>query len=118
MKLSKKYKKFYLKEMKKYNKMKKFVSRHQQQQSIPSLGSTNASRAAIYKLPILTQVELLRDTDTSSGLSGQHIFNDYLLVPSKSKFKYLLNELFDQVKLDASTDKASMKIVDGNSRSV
>jgi hypothetical protein len=107
MKLSKKYKKFYLKEMKKYNKIKKFVSRHQQLQQLQQAPSP-ASRT-IYKLPILTQVELVRD-DTPSG---QHIFYDYLLVPSKSKFKYLLSELFDQVKLDANNDKLNMKIVDG-----
>jgi hypothetical protein len=112
MKLSKKYKKFYEKEMKKLNKMKRMISRHHQhqQQQIQNTTSTSGSKHA-YKLPVLTRIEMLREEATAAS---QTIFNDYLLVPSKTKFKHLLVELFDQVKLDANNDKSNLKIVDGN----
>lgn len=48
--------------------------------------------------------------------STRHVtlFNDYLLISSKTKFKYLLYSLFEQVKLE---NKQNYIIVDGNFRS-
>ena len=107
MKLSKKYKKFYMREMRKYNNLKKFLNHHHQQQQLKAQSGDLNNSSKNYNLPVLTQVELISPTDVSSPTV---VFTDYLLVSSKSKCKQLLHNLFDQVKLD---DKNSFKVVDG-----
>lgn len=90
--------------------------------------------AACYKLPILTRVELVSsvppsskqqqtvfgannndESVTTSLPSSSLLFSDYLLVSSRTKFKYLLASLFEQIQLE---DKQNLVIVDGNYRSL
>ena len=116
MKLSKKYKKFYQKEMKKLSKMKRMISRHHQQQQQAHQSILNSSpKSSGYKLPVLTKIELLRDEAAAASTT---VFNDYLLLSSKTKFKHLLLELFEQAKLDAANEKSNLKIVDGEAGSI
>jgi hypothetical protein len=82
-----------------------------------------ASPSANYKLPILTHIELIHDksepcgdgaatSPTCSGMpnTSQVLFNDYLLVPSRVKFKYLIHTLFDKASFE---NKAAYKILNG-----
>lgn len=71
-----------------------------QSQSQPSvLGATSSS---------LTNVESNLAESNQNQISC--LFSDYLLVPSRTKFKHLLTSLFEQIELE---DKQNLVIVDG-----
>ncbi|RNA42433.1 DNA-binding SATB2 [Brachionus plicatilis] len=64
-----------------------------------------------YKLPILTCIELVQASNVPPGTQNNHVlYNDYLLISSKTKYKYLLRTLYEQVNLDF---KDNYTIVDG-----
>ena len=67
-----------------------------------------------YKLPILTCIELVQDSkscNVSPGTENNSIlYNDYLLISAKTKYKYLLNTLYEQVNFDS---KPKYSIIDG-----
>lgn len=75
-----------------------------------------------YKLPILTEIELLVSNNvsnkssesttatTNDETSSLLLYNDYLLISSKLKFKYLLHSLFQLAEFD---NKASYKVMSG-----
>lgn len=58
-------------------------------------------------------VELLKADDDEDPLQDRSLtlFNDYLLISSKTKYKYLLYNLFEQVKLE---NKQNYIILNGN----
>lgn len=74
----------------------------------------NAKNQFNYKLPILTCIEFVQDSNScnipSSGENNSILYNDYLLISAKTKYKYLLNTLYEQVNLES---KYKYTIIDG-----
>lgn len=79
----------------------------------------NSIKEFNYKLPILTCVELAESlhspnesiNSNTTEIDNSILFNDYLLISSKTKYKYLLYTLFEQVNFES---KYNYAIVDGN----
>lgn len=74
----------------------------------------NAKNQFNYKLPILTCIELVKESNSSNVATSSEknsiLYNDYLLISSKTKYKYLLRTLYEQVNLDS---KDNFTIIDG-----
>ncbi|CAF0764196.1 unnamed protein product [Brachionus calyciflorus] len=83
----------------------------------------NTSIESNYKFPILTCIELIdsklsstsneslnSNTSTTSSTKNSILFNDYLLISSKTKYKYLLYTLYEKLNLNS---KDNYTIVEG-----
>lgn len=65
-----------------------------------------------YRLPILTSIELINNTKFTSDQAFKRniLYNDYVIIKSKTKYKNLLLAIFKQVKL---SNKQNYKVISG-----
>jgi hypothetical protein len=129
MKLSKKHKKLFYKKLKKYNtsKLGKVNGKTTgQKANAPAISSSSSLLDEShmddlhYKLPVLTVIEVNRENEVAASCSAAHpasspssqvLFNDYLLVSSRVKFKYLVHTLFDKAQFES---KENYTILNGS----
>ena len=103
-------------------------SKHFRKTKNKTYSQCKASNNFTYKMPILTEIELITtNTDANATSNNEEksytstneksttnktilLFNDYLLISSRLKYKYLLHNVYEQAKID---EKHNYKILNG-----